>query len=297
MRLPVALLAIACLAGCNGSAPAPEVPLSAGEQAALALAVQAQREGRSQEVASLLAELLARVPPPVDAQYVAGEAAYTLKRHGEAVERLTDAVTRKPEFLGNAATLGFAHYQLGQFEEAATTFRQIVAARPSAYKAHYGLGLVALQQGRLDESRTALSEALRQQPDYLKARFAWGRLMHAAGRLDEAAEALELVVAGWPSHHEALFQLAQVRAAQGRTQEAEALQARRALVYSVREELAGLEQQVLGGVDTPITWARMAQLLQALGEEEDARQALAGGRRRFPAAPELQAPDPAAPER
>jgi tetratricopeptide (TPR) repeat protein len=290
MRPRAVLLAFGLLAGCGDDPPVavPDPPLSAPEQAALALAVQAQRDGRPEEVGPLLAGLLARVPPPPDAQYVAGEAAYALRRHVEAVERLTDAVTRKPEFLGSASTLGFAHYQLGQFAEAAATFRQIVAARPTAHKAHYGLGLVALEQGLLEEARSALAEALRQQPGYLKARFAWGRLLQAEGRLDEAAEAFEAVLAGWPSHHEALLRLAQVRAAQGRAAEAEALQERRAQVYAVREELGGLEQLARGGADTPASWARMVQLLGALGEDEDAARALAAGRRRFPAAPELQ---------
>jgi tetratricopeptide (TPR) repeat protein len=292
------VLALALAAGCGDepAAPAQATPLTAPEMATLALAVQAQRDGRPEDVGPLLAGLLARAPPPADAQYVAGEAAYALKRHAEAVERLTDAVTRKPEFLPNASTLGFAHYHLGQFAEAATTFRQIVAARPTAYKAHYGLGLVALEEDRLEEARDALAEALRQQPSYLKARFAWGRLLQAEGRFDEAGAAFETVLAGWPSHHEALLRLAQVRAAQGRGAEAAALQERRAQVYAVREELSGLEQLAHSGADTPASWARMAQLLASMGEDEDAARALASGRRRFPAAPELAGDGPA-PER
>lgn len=285
------LLALAACGAC-GREPAPaavEAPLSAEDQTALVLAVRAQQEGRSHEVGALLAELLAREPPPVDAQYVAGEAAYTLGRHAEAAERLADAVARKPEFLASATTLGFAHFKLGQFAEASAAFRQVLAARPEAYKAHYGLGLVALTEGRLDAARPALERALALRPDYLKARFAWARLLQEEGRLDEAAPELEAVLAASPAHDEALYRLAQVRLAQGHADEAEALEGRRREVYALREELAGLEATVRSGLDLPATWERLVLLQDALGEEEGAARALQDGLRRFAQDPRLQA--------
>lgn len=284
------LLLVAACCSCGGEAGpgAVETPLSAADQTALALAVRAQQEGRSHDVGPLLAELLARVPPPVDAQYVAGEAAYTLGRHAEAAERLADAVARKPEFVGSATTLGFAHFKLGRFEDAASAFRQVLAARPEAYKAHYGLGLVALTEGRLDAARPALVRALELRPDYLKARFAWGRLLQEEGRLDEAARELEAVLDAWPAHDEALYRLAQVRLAQGHAEEAEGLERRRREVYALREELAALESSVRGGLDTPATWERLVLLQEALGEEEGAARALQDGLRRFAGDPRLR---------
>ncbi len=283
-RLGAALLVL--ILACGDDPPA-EPPLSPADQLVLGRAIAAKQAGRPQEVAGILAEMLARTPPPAQAQLVAGEAAYDLALHAEAVERLTDALARLPSYRPNATTLGFAHYKLGQFAQAATVFRSIVALRPDAHKAHYGLGHVALAEGRAAEARAALEEALRLRPDYLKARFDLGRVLQDEGRLEEAAAAYEAVLVRWPSHDEALFRLAQVRAAQGRQADADAVLARRAEVYAVKEELAALVQRVRDGSDAPATWQRLVVLQDRLGEDEAAEKALRDGLQRFPEDPGL----------
>jgi len=281
-----AVMLLALVAAC-GEEPPQAARLSDADRLVLGRAVAAKQAGRDREVAEILAELLARTPPPPEAQLVAGEAAYDLGRYAEAAERLTDAVARLPSYLPSASHLGFAHYKLGQFPQAATVFRSIVAVRPEAYKAHYGLGHVALAEGRTAEARASLEEALRLQPDYLKAHFDLGRVLQEEGRLEEAAGEYESVLARWPSHGEALFRLAQVRAAQGRQADADAVLARRAEVYALNEELGGLVQQVRAGTDAAETWQRIVLLQDRLGEDEEAARALRDGLQRFPADPGL----------
>ncbi|MHC5211664.1 MAG: tetratricopeptide repeat protein [Planctomycetota bacterium] len=302
--LPLALalgLATGLGAGCRpapdvapGSAAPPATPaeepvLDESGRVALAAAVQAQQQGMPEAVGALLEPLLALDPPPADAQFVAGSAAYDLAHYGEAAERLSDAVQRKPEFLGAASALGFAWRRLGDYDASTDVFRRIVEVRPEAYKAHYGLGLVAVDQGRVADARAHLEEALALRPDYLKARFGMARVLIEEGRPVEAREALEAVLAAWPSHEQALYQLSLVLAELGETEEAERVLARREEVYRLGEEAGGLLARRRGGDTDPRISVRLTELYLALDEVDDARRELQLGLRADPAHAGLQA--------
>jgi tetratricopeptide (TPR) repeat protein len=289
-----ALGLLVLLAGGCGRTPArataaAEQPLDEPGRVALAAAVRAQQQGMHEQVGPLLARLLALDPPPADAQFVAGSAAYDLGLYGEAAQRLDDAVRRKPEFLGAATALGFARRRLGDYASAADTFRQVVAERPEAYKAHYGLGLLALDGGRVPEARAHLEHALALRPDYLKARFALARVLIEEQRLDEARQALEALLVQWPSHEQALYHLAQVLSALGQHDAAAAVLARREETYRRGEEVGGLLARRRAGDKDPRLSARLTELYLALGELDDASRELQLGLHAAPQDPELQA--------
>ncbi|MGQ0551853.1 MAG: tetratricopeptide repeat protein [Planctomycetota bacterium] len=264
---------------CSEAGPA---PLTAGDEQRLAEARLAMSEERFDDVATVLAPLLSRQPPPTAAQFIVGSAAYELRDYQQAVTRLSDAAQRQPELLPFSSGLGFAQYKLGDFAGARETFAAIVAVRTDAYKAHYGLGLVALTEGQLAPARSALERALQLKPDYLKARFAYGRLLHEEGRLAEARSELEAVLQAWPAHDEALYRLGQVLSALGLTAEAEAVMAQRAEVYRVNEAIAGLQLRREGGEDSATLWIQLVVLHLELGDVDGAESALRSGLRRYP---------------
>jgi tetratricopeptide (TPR) repeat protein len=295
--IALALLAVAGLPapGCGPDAPdaAPSARavtevLDERDRAALAAAIGAQQQAMPERVGPLLEGLLARDPPPADAQFVAGSAAYDLGRYGEAAERLGDAVRRKPEFLPAASALGFALRRQGDYDAAADVFARIVAARPDAHKAHYGLGLLAVDVGRAGDARRHLEHALAIRPDYLKARFALARVLIEEGRLPEARAALEELLVLWPAHEQALYQLALVLGELGEDAASEAVLARREEVYRLGEEVGGLLARRRSGEDDPRLAARLVELYLALGEPDDARRELQLGLLAAPDDPALR---------
>jgi tetratricopeptide (TPR) repeat protein len=291
----LALLAVAGLPapGCgpdaSPAAPTGPAALDEPERAALAAAIRAQLASMPEQVGPLLEGLLARDPPPADAQFVAGSAAYDLGRYGEAAERLGDAVRRKPEFLPAASALGFAHRRLGDYDAAADVFARIVAVRPDAHKAHYGLGLLAVDVGRAGDARRHLEHALAVRPDYLKARFALARVLIEEGRLPEARAALEELLAHWPAHEQALYQLARVLGELGEDAASEAVLARREEIYRLGEEAGGLLVRRRAGEDDTRLAVRLVELYLALGEPDDARRELQLGLGAAPDEPALRA--------
>jgi len=266
-----------------------EAPLTPADQDVLRQAAAAVQADRFEDVARLLGPLLARTPPPADAQFIAGSAAYDLGDYAEAVTRLSDATVRKPIFVPNSSALGFAQFKLGDFAGARASFERIVAVNDGAYKAHYGLGLVSLSEGRLPEARAHLERALALSPGYLKARFQMARLLQEEARLPEAAAALQAVLAEWPTHEEALYRLSQVLQALGREAEAAATMTRHAQVYKAREAIGGLTQRIRSGGDQPGLHAEIVRLWRQVGDTEEAARSLANGLRRFPGDPELEA--------
>jgi len=292
----VGLCVLGLATGCGDHVPAAPVekasggagaPLDAEAAARVGQALEAMRESRWEDVAPLLQPLLTRPAPPPDATWIAGSAAFNLGRYDEAIERLDDAVRRKPEFLPNAAALGFARREVGDFAGAEATFQQILAVRPQAYKAHYGLGLVALDQGRLPEARRELEAALAIEPKYLKAHAALGRLLFEEGRLADARVELEAVADAWPGNEQALYLLAQVQSALGDQPAADATLARRAQVYATKEQLGALAARRRAGATSAAEYAREVSLHLEIGETSEAARTLALGLRAHPGAPEL----------
>ncbi len=266
----------------GGDVPVVDASMDDATRASVEGALRAAEEGRHEDVAGLLAEVLSRPDPPAGALWIAGWAAYELGDFAVAVDRLGAAVRAQPAFLPHAVALGFAQRRLGRVDDAAATFRSIVEVRPDAYKAHYGLGLLALDAGRAAEARPHLERALALQPDYLKAEVAMARLLQRENRLDEARVAFEAVVKRAPSHEEALYRLAQVLDTLGRADEAQAVLEQQRKVYAIKEQIGALVTAIRAGGADADAFRHLAGLFAEIGADDDAQRAVADGLRRFP---------------
>jgi len=284
-RWTLALAALVAwpLACSEDVAPPTEPPLGPEDVARIEKANRAMATGLPETVHDTLAELLDRRPIPAEAQWLAGQAAYSLQSYGEAVERLGDVTRRDADaYLPRSVALGFAQYKLGDFDDAEATFAAIAARAPDNPKAHYGLGQLDVTAGRDEDARVHLERALALAPDYLKARFAMARALDGLGRDDEALEAVETVVARWPSHEEALYLWARLLSAAGRTEEAERVLARRSTIYAAKEAIGQLGQRIRAGEDSPALRRAIIEAFAALGDERETRRAVVAALERFP---------------
>lgn len=282
-----------CLPGCGDetTAPAdgpPAAPLSAEDETRLREAEQLLVAQLHEQVPPRLAPLLARDPVPVQAQYLAGQAAYYLGQYGEATERLADVLARAhDDYIGRSNALGFAHYKLGDFDASREVFAAIVEADPAAHKAHYGLGQVALTEGRYADAREHVERALQLASGYLKARFAMARVLDGLGESEAALAQTEELVQAWPSNEELLHLQAQLLRRLDREVEARAVEARRAQVYSIKEQVGDALGRIRAGEDNPLLRMRIVEGYLELGDVREALLQLGAGRTRWPDDPVL----------
>jgi tetratricopeptide (TPR) repeat protein len=239
-------------------------------------------EERYGDVHAILGELLDEPLPEPEVQFVAGYAAYELRRFGEAAERLADATRRRPELLPLSAGLGLSYHHLGRHEEARVALERTLAADPSALEAHYGLGLVALDIGDLGAAREHLSGVVRADPGFLEARLALARLLEKEGRTEDALATVEMLIIEWPSHEEALYLQARLLTRLGREDEAEMVMARRAEVYATQEIIAGLIERIEAGDPDPDPYGEIVAYFIRLGDDGEARAWLRRGLVRHP---------------
>ncbi|MCB9899337.1 MAG: tetratricopeptide repeat protein [Planctomycetes bacterium] len=281
-------IVLATLAACGDEAPV-AAPLDDADRAVLARAEDLLYHQAPEQVPALLEPLLARDPTPVEAEYLAGQAAYYLQDWAACVTRLEQVLERdEADYLTRCNALGFAHAKRGDYADARTLFERIVAADPEESKAWYGLAHVALLEGRLPDARVALDRSLALRPDYLKARFAEVRLLDAEGRSDEALVAVTALLDAWPSNEEALFLQVKLLRAEGRDDEADQAESRRAAVYAAKEQIATLAGRIRAGDDDPAARRALVLAYLQLGDAGEARDALLGALAVFPDDPGLR---------
>lgn len=270
-------------------ASAPEPPLSGDDLAVIVEAEEALAGDRPENVASILAPLLARERTPAKALFDMGWAHYNLNEYGACVELMDRALAQDPTLAALARVLGFAHFKLGDYDAARGVFEHIVDARPDAYKAHYGLALVAFSDGDVEAARIHLDRALALKGDYLKARQLEARVLAAEGLPEQALEVVTGVLARQPSHEEAIYLLSQVLADLGREDEARAAGERWRRVYDARDRISLLEKRLREGNQDSALVLSMAAEFEAVGDLGEALRVVRDGLRRFGSRPELLA--------
>ncbi|MFG0317385.1 MAG: tetratricopeptide repeat protein [Planctomycetota bacterium JB042] len=279
-----ALVAGAALAvGCRDDrAPAEALPLGPAEEATLRTATRHLERGHMGEAYATLEPLLARTPPPVEAQYFAGVAASKLRRYEEAAERLSDAVARDPKLWPQMVELGFVHESLGDFDRAIETYRKVLDAAPGKRRARFGLGRVALERGDVALAKEHLERVLKDDPTFVAARYQLARALVDERDWERALVEIDETLRARPSHDQAHYLRATVLARLGRDAEAEAALEKRAEVYKKKERISGLLEQTMHGRDTAAVHATIARLYLDLDDVEEAATAVRVGLAKFP---------------
>lgn len=264
------------------AALAPEPALAGDDLARVLLAERALMEDRPEEVAAILAPLLARERPPAKALFDLAWADYNLQRYGECIDGMQRAVAQDPELAGLDRVSGFSHYKLGHYDEAGTIFETVIAARPDDHRSLYGLGQVLLTTGQLERAAELLERALAIEPTYIKAQFALGRVVFEQGDPVAALPLVASVVERQPSHEEAIYVLSQVLASLGLTDDAQAATERWQQVYAARDRIGALDRAVRAGPSSAELHLAMADEFLVIGDPLEARRVLQDALRRHP---------------
>jgi tetratricopeptide (TPR) repeat protein len=241
-----------------------QIASSAGEQRIVAtaknrIATVHLREGRADEAARLLAEVLTDNPRDNDALLLRGNIALDRHDPASAIADLRAVLREQPDAVGVMRVLARAHLSNGEPALAEETLRDALNVAPRDTGVQIELAQVLLQSGKAELAITLLENAVRAEPDEPSMRSALVRSYVAAGDMDAArAGAADLVILQ-PDRPTGHFLSGVVASAEGKHKEAEAH-----LLRSLEREPAGLD-----------ALAALAAILISTGRTTDASRLLA----------------------
>ncbi|MBN1911399.1 MAG: tetratricopeptide repeat protein [Pirellulales bacterium] len=177
-----------------------------------ALALQC---GRNEEAIDRIGQAIARKPQSAAFHCNISGAYLALDRAAEAVAACRVALRLRSDFAPAHFNLGNGLRALGQLEEAADAFRQAMILSPNYAEAVNNLGLTLLDLGRPDEAEVQFRRAIQIRPDYAKAHNNLAMALSDLGRLDEAVAAYEEALRIQPGYAEAYCNLATILHQQG----------------------------------------------------------------------------------
>ncbi len=148
-------------------------------------------EGRLEEAAAQLGQVLAMFPDHYGAAHNLGLIAARRERWAEAEQHFRRAIRAKPRFAPAHHRLGVLLAQEDRVDEARAALAETLSIEPGNAEAHFDLGKLLLGEGKAQEALAFLSEAVRLRPDQAAANLQLSRALEALGRGDEAAAYLE----------------------------------------------------------------------------------------------------------
>jgi predicted TPR repeat methyltransferase len=160
--------------------------------ALLAIAVQLEQAGRTQEAAQKYRDALALDSNLRGADNNLGNILRKQGRLDEAATHFKRAIRLEPQSAICHNNLGNVYLDRGQFAEAASHYEKATALDPKYSEAHNGLGIVFAELGRLDDAINCYRRALDRNAGNLIARINLGSAFAKQGRIVEALEQAEL---------------------------------------------------------------------------------------------------------
>ncbi len=253
--------------------------------------LQAHRQGRLDEAASVYEHLLQIAPDNFDALQLLGLLRHQQGRITEAATLLEKALEFSPRHAGVLNHLAAVFISGGDAAAAADKARAVLSLVPQDALALYHLGCAQRMLGQTEEAALTLENALSVKPQAPDARNLLGIVRHEQGRYEEAAAHFETALQLRPGHPEylnnlgfALLEAGQARAARPWLEAAVAARPRfgEALVNLGRAlHETGLDEQALaalraaGKLDpkVPAVPINLGISLQALNRTKEAEQA------------------------
>ncbi len=156
---------------------------------------QLYRAGRLDDAFAACRELIEAAPDRADVYGFAGMVALRREDHATAVDLLSEATARKPDFAEAHFNRGSALKALGRVEEAADAFRRAVAVRPDMAPAQHALGVTLQMLERWDEAAAAYREVLAAAPGAPEPLRNLGMVEQRRGRWGAAEAAYRKAIA------------------------------------------------------------------------------------------------------
>jgi rhomboid protease GluP len=141
-------------------------------------------------------------------------------RNAEAVEELTRAVERDPEFVEGFVQLGRLHLEANRFEEAIAAFERAVGLAPESAPLETALGAAYARAERYDDAIAAFKKAIDLDPQLYAPQSELAITLAQAGREEEAMEAFRIAKQMEPSDISNYLRWSYVLAEANRTDEA-----------------------------------------------------------------------------
>ncbi len=248
-----------------------EGAIAASVEQAVNLAVVLRKQGRPDEAARRLEEVLAHHPGNVTARTNLARALADLGRLPEAEAIFRELLREQPQRRDHREDLARACALQDRPAEAAALYEQGLARDPEWATGLSGLGLALHQLGRGEEALAALDRAIALDPRLAEARYHRGVVLAARQRPAEAIAELERCLRLAPAHLQAAFALAELRERTGDPRGAEA-------VLQAARRQAG---------DDPELLARLGASLLRRGEARAALPLLESAAARRPQDPDL----------
>ena len=120
------------------------------------LALPAWPSGGGNGGSSSTVDRLARTPPVVDVDFVAGQAAVKQKNWQEAILRLQRVVQRDERDADAWNLLGYSHRNLGEMDKSFANYERALTINPQHKDAHEYVGEAYLQVGNLAKAEEHL---------------------------------------------------------------------------------------------------------------------------------------------
>lgn len=221
-------------------------------------AVKLLQQGKAQDAAEILEQLLAKYPKDVEALSMLGSIYGQAGQLERAVHNFENIIEINPNDLTALNNLGIVNMIIGQKVKAAEYIERVIKQNPSDIGALYNLACIKQEQGDLDSTIDLLQTVLRHDPQAYDALINLGVTLHKKGMYDDAITTFKQALRTKPGSAEANRGLADLLVISGRKEEALNYYAEAISVY---HSDTGLLREY-------------ARLAYGLGKHEDAAQAI-----------------------
>lgn len=144
------------------------------------------RDGRLDQAAAVLRELLAADPDNSEAWYKQGNVFKGLDRPADALASYQRAIDLTPNYTAAHCNRSVVLLALGRAQEALRGLERAIEIDPHDAIAHYNLGVTAQALGRMDAALAAYDNAIGLNPHYAEAHFSRGNALARLERWEEA---------------------------------------------------------------------------------------------------------------
>jgi tetratricopeptide (TPR) repeat protein len=155
------------------------------------LASALEKQGQLDEAIKHYAEALRIGPEAAEWDFNLGNALVKTgrpERLADAMQYLSQAFHRRPDFPEAHNALGICYLTRGEMDKAVAEFSEAIKLKPDYASAHNNLATVFGNLGRLDDAVSEFSQAVRLDPSYTDAHENLGILLARQGKSNDAIE-------------------------------------------------------------------------------------------------------------
>jgi choline-sulfatase len=177
-------------------------------------------EGKYDEAADLLRDVLKREPDAPGAYFDLGNALVDAGKYEDAEPYLRTAIEKMPESAPPHYELGLALSESGQFQAALKEMQAAVVIQPKSANLHFFVAKLRTRLQQMPEAVEEYKKTLELDPNHYQANLVYGQVLFQQGQPDASIARLTRAVKLKPDSAEAHMSLARVYGETGQTAKA-----------------------------------------------------------------------------